>query len=92
MLRALIRDPAMLVWLDNASSNRHHPNENFARELMELFSMGVGHYSETDVKSSARALTGFSVERDEWTFRFREDAHDPDEKNVARSHRSVFRR
>lgn len=79
-LRSLIRDPAMLVWLDNASSDRHRPNENFARELMELFSTGVGPYSEKDVKESARALTGFSVNRDDWTFHFRDKAHDPEEK------------
>jgi uncharacterized protein (DUF1800 family) len=79
-LNALIRDPAMLVWLDNAQSNRHHPNENFARELMELFSMGVGHYSEQDVKESARALTGYGVDREAWTFHFNEGAHDPEEK------------
>ncbi len=79
-LHALIRDPAMLVWLDNASSHRNNPNENFARELMELFSMGVGHYSEKDVKESARAFTGYSADREEWTFQFREAAHDPGEK------------
>ena len=79
-LRALIRDPAMLVWLDNASSHRHRPNENFARELMELFSTGVGPYSEIDVKESARALTGFGVNRADWTFHFREEAHDPEVK------------
>jgi uncharacterized protein (DUF1800 family) len=79
-LKALIQDPAMLVWLDNASSNRGNPNENFARELMELFTLGVGHYSEADVKEAARALTGYSVEREDWSFRFRESAHDPEEK------------
>ncbi len=79
-LNALIRDPAMLVWLDNASSHRRNPNENFARELMELFSMGVGNYSEMDVKESARALTGYGVAHENWTFVFRDDAHDPDEK------------
>jgi len=79
-LKALIRDPAMLVWLDNASSHRGKPNENFARELMELFSMGVGPYSERDVKESARALTGYSVDRETWNFQFRDDAHDPGEK------------
>jgi uncharacterized protein (DUF1800 family) len=79
-LHALIRDPAMLVWLDNASSHRRRPNENFARELMELFSTGVGPYSENDVKEAARALTGFSVNRDDWTFVFRDQAHDPGEK------------
>lgn len=79
-LNAIIQDPAMLVWLDNASSHSNNPNENFARELMELFSTGVGPYSETDVKEAARALTGYSVDRDTWTFRFREGAHDPGEK------------
>jgi len=79
-LNALIRDPAMLVWLDNASSHRNNPNENFARELMELFSMGVGNYTEKDVKESARAFTGYSVDRETWTFQFREGAHDPGEK------------
>lgn len=80
-LQAIIRDPAMLVWLDNASSHRNNPNENFARELMELFSTGVGPYSEKDVQESARALTGYSVDRDNWTFQFREAAHDPGEKS-----------
>ncbi len=79
-LNAVIRDPAMLVWLDNASSHRGNPNENFARELMELFSTGVGPYSEKDVKELARALTGYGVDRDTWTFVFRADAHDPAEK------------
>jgi uncharacterized protein (DUF1800 family) len=79
-LNALICDPAMLVWLDNASSHKGRPNENFARELMELFSTGVGHYTEQDVKESARALTGYSVERDDWTFKFREKNHDLGEK------------
>lgn len=81
-LKALIRDPAMLVWLDNASSHSGNPNENFARELMELFSLGVGHFAETDVKESARALTGYSVERDDWSFRFRKNAHDSGEKTL----------
>jgi len=76
MLKQLIRNPAMLVWLDNAQSRREHPNENFARELMELFSTGVGHYSENDVKAAARSLTGNSVDRDDWSYRFRKDAHD----------------
>jgi uncharacterized protein (DUF1800 family) len=79
-LDAIIHDPAMLVWLDNASSQKGRPNENFARELMELFSMGVGQYSEQDVKESARALTGYSVNRETWEFEFREAAHDSGEK------------
>ncbi len=80
LLAAILRDPAMLVWLDNASSHQGRPNENLARESMELFTTGVGAYTEVDVKECARALTGFSVDRDNWTFEFREDAHDPDTK------------
>jgi hypothetical protein len=76
LMRQVIRDPAMLVWLDNAQSHRGRPNENFARELMELFSTGVGAYTEEDVKEAARALTGWSVNRESWTFVKREEAHD----------------
>lgn len=80
LLRAVLKDPAMLVWLDNANSHRGSPNENLARELMELFSLGVGHYTETDVKEAARALTGYSTDRETWAFVFRPDAHDDGEK------------
>ena len=63
LLNAAIRDPAMLIWL-NANDNRQgHPNENLARELMELFSLGEGNYSEQDVKEAARALAGWTVPR-----------------------------
>jgi uncharacterized protein (DUF1800 family) len=55
------RDPAMLKYLDNARSNRDHPNENYARELMELFTLGIGNYTEADIRESARAFTGYSV-------------------------------
>ena len=54
--------PAMLIWLDAPSNRKGHPNENLARELMELFSLGIGHYTEDDVKEAARALTGWSIE------------------------------
>ena len=57
------KDPAMLVWLDQAQSRRQHPNENFAREVMELFALGEGHYTEKDITEGARALTGWSYER-----------------------------
>ncbi len=80
LLDACIRDPAMLVWLDNAESHAGHPNENLARELMELFSTGVGPYEEKDVQESARALTGYGVDRDDWSFHFRENQHDSDGK------------
>src|SRR5487761_1256590 len=61
LLSRAAKDPAVLIWLDADSNRREHPNENLARELMELFSLGVGNYSETDVKEVARALTGWTV-------------------------------
>jgi len=60
-LYAMYKDPAMLVYLDNNSNVVGHPNENFAREVMELFTLGVGNYSETDIKEAARAFTGWKV-------------------------------
>lgn len=80
LLRALIRDPAMLIFLDNAHSHKGRPNENFARELMELHSLGVGNYSENDVKAAARSLTGWGIRRENWTFVKNADAHDDGEK------------
>lgn len=61
LISNVLRDPAILVWLDAPANRKEHPNENLARELMELFTLGVGHYSETDVKEVARALTGWTV-------------------------------
>jgi uncharacterized protein (DUF1800 family) len=58
------QDPAMLRYLDNAQNNKAHPNENYARELMELFTLGIGNYTETDVRESARAFTGWAFDRD----------------------------
>ena len=80
MLHAVLRDPAMLYWLDANSNRRGHPNENLARELMELFTLGVGHYTETDVKESARALTGWRVARTE--VEFRSNRHDAGDKVI----------
>ena len=60
---AVSKDPAMLLYLDNASSNKTHPNENYARELMELFTLGHGNYSEEDIRQSARAFTGWTIDR-----------------------------
>jgi uncharacterized protein (DUF1800 family) len=76
---AIARDPAMLVWLDGESSTREHPNENFARELMELFTCGIGHYTEADVQEAARAFTGWH--RDGAAFVFHADDHDPGRKH-----------
>lgn len=58
---AMACDPAMLVWLDGRQSRASAPNENFAREVMELFALGEGHYSEEDIRESARAFTGWTV-------------------------------
>jgi uncharacterized protein (DUF1800 family) len=59
------QDPAMLRYLDNAQNNKAHPNENYARELMELFTLGIGNYTETDVRESARAFTGWGLDADD---------------------------
>lgn len=80
LVAAMVRDPALLVWLDGVGSRRGRPNENLARELFELFTLGVGHYGEDDVKEAARALTGFV--RIEGRFRFEPAAHDDGEKRI----------
>src|SRR5262249_55231055 len=80
LLAAVVHDPAILVWLDAPSNRKGHPNENLARELMELFSMGVGHYSEADVKEAARTLTGWTVE--EGAFAEVASNHDGGEKTI----------
>jgi uncharacterized protein (DUF1800 family) len=59
LLLGLLADPAMLIWLDGADSPKGRPNENFAREFLELFTLGVGNYTEADVREAARALTGW---------------------------------
>ena len=68
MLTAIARDPAMLLWLDSATNRRSHPNENFAREVMELFCLGLGNYSEDDIREAARAFTGWEVRHKQFTF------------------------
>ena len=74
------KDPAMLVWLDQAQSRKDHPNENFAREVMELFALGEGHYTEKDITEGARALTGWSLDFDQEKFIYRPRIHDDGEK------------
>ena len=61
LLASVTRDPAMLVWLDNRFNTKAHPNENYAREVMELFALGLGNYTEDDVKEGARAFTGLTL-------------------------------
>lgn len=81
MVQAMAQDPAMLVWLDGVNSTKQQPNENFARELMELFTLGEGHYTEEDIKEAARAFTGYTLARDRSTFQFREEMHDGGRKS-----------
>jgi uncharacterized protein (DUF1800 family) len=59
LLMGVSKDPAMLLWLDNQYNVSGHPNENFAREVMELFTLGIGHYTERDIQEGARAFTGW---------------------------------
>lgn len=69
-------DPGMLLYLDNAKNDAQHPNENYARELMELFTLGVDHYTENDVRESARAWTGWIVPRRTQQAQFVASRHD----------------
>jgi uncharacterized protein (DUF1800 family) len=69
LTKAISRDPAMMIWLDTVQSKKERPNENFAREVMELFTLGEGHYSESDVKEAARAFTGYRIDRADQSFR-----------------------
>jgi hypothetical protein len=78
LLHRVAKDPAMLVFLDAGVNTKDSPNENFAREIMELFTMGVGHYTERDVQEAARAFTGWNV--DQMQFKVVSADHDGDEK------------
>lgn len=79
-LLAMYKDPAMLVYLDNNTNVVGRPNENFAREVMELFTLGIGNYSETDIKEAARALTGWKVQDNAAVFNDRK--HDNSSKTI----------
>ena len=74
------RDPAMLIWLDNFTSRKQNPNENFGRELLELFTLGHGNYSEADVKAATRAFTGWTISRQTGEFTFIDPFHDHGQK------------
>ena len=80
LLKAVARDPAMLIYLDGTRSVARQPNENFARELLELFTLGEGRYSEADIKAAARAFTGWSVDRDSGQFVEHSGQHDDGQK------------
>lgn len=80
LLKGIIRDPAMIAYLDNNDSSKNRPNENLARELMELFGLGIGNYTEKDIKEGARALTGYTFRDDD--FYFNERNHDSGTKTI----------
>lgn len=80
MLIGMGTDPAMMVWLDTVGSTKGNPNENYARELMELFSLGIGNYSEKDIREAAKAFTGYEVKNDRGILNAR--LHDAGEKKV----------
>ena len=89
LLIAMAQDPAMLYWLDNNENHKDAVNENWGRELLELFSMGVGNYTEVDVRECSRAFTGWTITpklarfpmgRFDWFFQYRDEDHDDTEK------------
>ena len=89
LLLALAKNPAMIFWLDNCDNHSYAVNENWGRELLELFSMGVGNYTEDDVRECSRAFTGWTLSpmiprqaygRFDWEFEFQEEDHDDGEK------------
>ncbi len=80
LLLGICRDPAMLIYLDGLSNVKGHPNENFGREILELFSLGVGNYTESDIREAARAFTGWGLDGNRFTRRA--EQHDTGEKGV----------
>jgi len=82
LLREIVRDPALMIYLDSQTNRPESPNENFARELFELFTLGEGHFSEFDVKEAARAFTGWQFDPKSGEVVFRRPRHDPGEKSV----------
>jgi uncharacterized protein (DUF1800 family) len=79
LLQQVTRDPATLIWLDNRTNRKGAPNENYAREVMELFTIGIGNYTDADVKQAARAFTGYSLNADK-NFVFQPNQHDGGDK------------
>ena len=98
LLLELSKDPAMIFWLDNNENRKGEPNENYGRELLELFSLGVGNYSEDDIKSCARAFTGWTFGQPiplyphgyySPPFLFVEEEHDDGEENLLGTYRQI---
>jgi uncharacterized protein (DUF1800 family) len=82
LLTAIAEDPAMLDYLDGERSNKNKPNENFAREVLELFTLGEGHYTEQDIQQSAKAYTGWGLAPDRLRFQYHPNNHDPGPKTI----------
>ena len=82
LTKAVAVDPAMMTYLDSQNSKKGAPNENFAREVMELFTLGEGNYTEDDIKEAARAFTGYSISRRDVTATFRENQWDDGKKKI----------
>ena len=82
LLVAVSEDPAMLRYLDGATSYKGHPNENFAREVMELFTLGEGHYTEQDIQQAAKAYTGWGFDKDHLHYQYHPGNHDNGPKTV----------
>jgi uncharacterized protein (DUF1800 family) len=81
LLRAVTVDPAMLIYLDGTKNQKNEVNENYGRELLELFSLGIGNYGEDDVRSGAVALTGWTYVRQQSAARFAPKLHDDTKQN-----------
>jgi uncharacterized protein (DUF1800 family) len=79
LLQQVTRDPAMLIWLDNRQNRKGAPNENYAREVQELFTVGIGNYTEQDIHEAARAFTGHTLDR-RLTYTFNQAQHDEGDK------------
>ncbi|GAB3817321.1 DUF1800 domain-containing protein [Kribbella italica] len=82
LARAMVVDPAMIRWLDGNANRKGSPNENLGREFLELFTLGIGHYSEVDVFEGARCLTGWTIKRGATQARFVAARHDADSKTL----------
>ena len=82
LLTAIAEDPAMLDYLDGERSNKKKPNENFSREVMELFTLGIGNYTEQDVQQLAKAFTGWGMSRNQLHYEYHPNNHDPGPKTL----------
>ena len=83
LLLGIAKDPAMLIWLDGDTNTKAQPQENFGREVMELFSRGVGYYTEDDVYAAARVFTGWNLDRSTFTFKYNANAHETSAKTFS---------